>query len=435
MTFLRRLLLTGLAACALAGTVAGKPVPPAPKPPVPSGPLYFFNVTIDPRYQIVGQGPLDPALAPAADCYCFTYDAGGKLQRIEFDRAGTPMPDPFFNVARIDFEYAPGLERRWYRDGTGQSVTNLDGVQGEELKLNAAGFPTTVTNLNDSGGTMRDSDGVVRIERTLDKDSRVTQGRRTGLLGIYIRDGDGNFDTRTRYDNQGRKIAYANFDSAGQPLNNDEGIATKRFAYAQAPEGTQVTETYFDAAGQPAEEKSTGIHARQSQYDPRGFLASVAYFDAAGAPTADLVTGIHARRLTYDAQGNQTSEEFFGTDNQPRNHRVFGYARINYRYDAKNRVSEKSYVGDDGLPQIIPNVGAAVIRQEYDDQGNIVRRQFFDGQGAPANHVQYGVPAIRIRVEGDTTMVSLRDAKDEVTPATPSTATPPLATRRRPTGR
>jgi hypothetical protein len=44
-----------------------------------------------------------------------------------------------------------------------------------------------------------------------------------------------------------------------------------------------------------------------------------------------------------------------------------------------------------------------------------VRREFFDGLGHPANHVQYGAPAIRIKVEGGTTTVTLCDAHDQPT--------------------
>ena len=74
---------------------------------------------------------------------------------------------------------------------------------------------------------------------------------------------------------------------------------------------------------------------------------------------------------------------------------------------------ETSYFGDDGKPQILLNLGAAVVRQEYDDQGNIVHLQFFDGNGHPSPHVSYGVPAIRIKVDGDTTIVSLRNDNDK----------------------
>jgi YD repeat-containing protein len=387
----------------------------AVNPPLPSGPQYFFNVRLDPRYQIVGLGPLSPEQAVTANAYCFTYDREGRLQRVEFDRAGVPMPDPYFHAARIDFERSSGVERRWYRDATGQAVINSDGVDGEQLTLNSAGFPIAVTNLNDSGGTMRDSEGVVRTDRRLDRESRVVEGRRVGLLGINIRDHDGFFATRTIYDDQSRPIEYDNFDSSGQPVNDDDGVASVHTSYAQAPDGSLVTETYFDTNGQPTEEKSTGIHQRQSVYDPRGFLLDETYFDADGAPTPDATTGVHEHRLAYDDRGNRTSEEYFGVDGQPRNHRVLGFARVDYRYDAKNRVSEKSYVGDDGLPQVIPGLGAAVVRQEYDDHGNIVHRQFFDGQGNPSPHVQYGVPAIRIHIDGDMTTVTLRDAKDELT--------------------
>jgi YD repeat-containing protein len=417
MNVFLRTFLAAWAACALASTLAAKP--PASKPPkpaVPSGPLYFFNIQLDPRYQIVGLGPLTAQQAATANCYRFNYGARGKLESIEFDRAGVPMSDPFFNAAKIDYDYAPGVEHRWYRNGLDQTVANLNGVEGEELTLNAAGYPTQVTNRDDAGGAMRDNAGVMRVDRTLDSQYRVVRGRRTGLLGIFIRDNDGYFETRTVYDSQSRTVEYDNYDSSGQPLNDEDGVASVRTTYAVLPGGNQVTESYFDATGQPVEEKSTGIHERQSAYDPRGFLVSEAYFDASGAPTTDATTGIHEHRYVYDERGNQTSDEFYGTDGQPKNQRVIGYARVNYQYDDKNRVSEKSFVGDDGLPQVVPSVGAAVIRQEYDDHGNIVRRQFFDGQGVPSLHATYDAPAIRIQVKGDTTIVTLRDANDN--PAT-----------------
>jgi hypothetical protein len=413
-----RTLVLLFAAAALAsspGVLAATKPAPRHEAIVPSGPLYFFNIDLDPRYQIIGHGPVPPQAAATTDCYCFTYDAGGKLQRIEFDRAGTAMPDPFFHAPRVDFEYAPGLERRWYRDGAGHPVVNVNGVEGEELTLNPTGFPTAVTNLNDSGGHMRDTAGVIRYDRTLDRQSRVILGRRTGLLGINIRDNDGDFETRSSYDTQSRRVDYGNYDASGEPSEDNDGVASMRTRYASAPDATEVTESYFDATGQPAEEKSSGIHERQRSYDPRGFLLNEAYFDTSGAPTTDSATGVHERRYVYDDKGNESSEEFFGVDGLPKDEKVSGFARVDYRYDDKNRVSEKRYVGDDGLPQILPSVGAAVIHQEYDDQGNIVRRQFFDGQGNPAPHVVYGVPAIRIRIDGDTTVVTLRDAHDELT--------------------
>ena len=292
-----------------------------------AGPLYFFNIDHDPRDQFVGRGPLTPEAAATANCYCFTYGPDGKLQRIEFERAGTAMPDPLYHAQRIDFERAPGIERRWYRDDSGQPVINLNGVAGEELTLNAAGFPTAVTNINGSGGHMRDVEGVIRYERTLDRQSRLQSVRRTGLLGTYIRDDDGDFENRCTYDSQDRLVDYGNYDASGQLLNDDDGVADIRTTYSSLPGSTLVSESYFDASGQPVEEKSTGIHERQSTYDPRGFLLSEAYFDNTGAPTAKADTGIHERRYTYDDRGNQTSEEFFGIDGLPKDQKISGFAR------------------------------------------------------------------------------------------------------------
>lgn len=383
--------------------------------PVPQSyePHYFFTIDLDARYQFVGTGALTEGEAAQADCYCFTYGTNGKILRIEYRRAGVPTPDPLLQVTRIDFEYSPGIERRWYRDAQGQPDGNQDGIYGEELTLNSAGFPTDVANLNESGGHTRDAEEVAHYVRTLDAQGRLIKAQRIGLLGTAIRDANGLFETRSSYDDQGHRIEYSNYDASGNLLDDNDGVATTRTIYTLYPDTTQSIESYFAASGQAIEEKSTGIHQCVRMFDKRGLLLSVAYFDAIGAPTLNDTDGVHERRYKYDDRGNQLDEEFFGVDGKPKNHKTSGYARIVYHYDDKNRVSEKAFFGDDGTPQVVLDVGAAVIRQEYDDQGNLVRRQFFDGKGNPSPHPDYGAPAIRIKVEGDTTIVNLRNDEDK----------------------
>ncbi|MCE0483926.1 MAG: hypothetical protein LV479_06780 [Methylacidiphilales bacterium] len=390
---------------------AGKPIPP-PKIPAQKPPDYFFTVDVDPRYQVVGQGVLSPEAAEGANCYRFIYDSQGRIEQVEYLRAGRPMPDPFFQATRIDFDYKPGIERRWYRDAQGNPDKNLDGVVGEELTLNAAGFPVDVANLDASGGRVRDDSGVVHYARGLDEANRVILARRFGLFGTAISDNNGFFETRTSYDNQGRVMERDNYDSSGNLLNNNDGVAVVRTIYTIDPDSTQSVESYFDSSGLAVEEKSSGVHELLRTLDPRGFLLDESYLDVTGAPTVDNNTGIHERRYTYDDRGNELSEEFIGVDGKPTNRKDLGLARVVFKYDDKNRVIERSFFGDDGAPEILPNMGAAIVRLEYDDHGTVVRQQFFDGLGHPSPHANYGVSAIRIKVNGDTTEVSLRDAND-----------------------
>ena len=410
--------LAPLLFAALVSLAVAKPLP-APAPGLPAkAERYFFSIDIDPRYQIVGAGMLTPEQADHANCYCFSYDAGGKLKRIEFRRAGAPAPDPLFQVARIDFEYEKGVERRWYRDGQGQPAESVDGIAGEELALNPAGYPVSVTNLDASGGHTRDSNWVIQYVRTLDKSNRLVRGRRTGLLGVDLTDNNGYFETRTVYDDQGRRIEYGNYDSSGNPLNDSDGVALTRTTYVLYPNMTQVTESYFDALGMAVAEKSSGVHQRQRTFDRRGLMIDEAYFDVTGAPTADSDLGVHEHRFQYDDRGNLLAESFLGVDGKfsdiksRDDQEAAGYARLVYQYDDQNRVIEKSYFGDDGAPQVLLSLGAATIKQSYDDNGNMARREFFDGQGNPVPHQRYGAPAISIKVQGDTTIILLRDAQD-----------------------
>jgi len=395
---------------------AAKPASPPPAQPTVFVQIrYFFTIDLDPRYQIAGTGELTEDEATRAKCYRFIYDRTGKLKQVEYRSAGIPLPDPYFGVASVDFEYQPGIERRWYRDAQGQPANNADGVAGEELTLNPAGYPTDIANLDASGARTRDSQGVIHYVRTLDDHNRLVRGQGIGLLGTAITDNNGSFETRIVYDDQNRPLERGNYDASGNLLNNNDGVALTRTTYTLYPDSTQSVESYSDSSGLAVEARSSGVHELQSTIDKRGLLLSESYFDTTGAPILDSQGEIHERRYTYDNRGNEISEQFFDTEGKPKDHKVSGFARIVYKYDKRNWIIEKAFFGDDGAPAIVPYIGAAVVRQEYDAKGTIVRLQFFDGQGHPTPSSLYGAPAIRIEVDGDRTMVRLCDAKDHLT--------------------
>ncbi len=409
----------GLALClaVMANSIAwgAKPAPAKPAASaLPANPSYFFTIDLNPQYQIVGTGPLTPEEAAKAICYRFAYDNTGKVTQIDYLAAGAPMSDPFFRVASIFFERGPGIERRWYRDAQGAPTLKIDGIAGEELSLNAAGYPTDVANLDESGGRKRDSNGVLHYVRTLDDRNRLSLGRRIGVFGTAVTDDSGEFETRTSYDEQDRPIERSNYDASGHLLNNKDGVATTRTTYTTYPDSIQTIESYFDATGLAVQEKSSGVHELQRSVDKRGLLLSESYYDTNGAPMLDFEGGVHERRYKYDSRGNEISEEFFDVDDKPMDRPKSGFARVLRKYDDKNRVIEVDFYGDDGSPQVLPNLGAAIVRQEYDKNGDIVHQQFFDGEGHPALHKVYLAPAIRIKVDGDTTTISLRDVNDRV---------------------
>ncbi|HEX4141584.1 MAG TPA: hypothetical protein VHY09_14645 [Candidatus Methylacidiphilales bacterium] len=386
-----------------------------------AAPKYFFNIDLDPHYAFTGTGELSEEQAQPANCYRFHYNADGKVEQIEYLQAGKGAPDPAFGVSQIAFEYAPGLERRWFRDHRGEPKKNNEGIFGEELSLDTRGNVTAITNLDDSGGHTRDDNGVVQYVRTLDPQGRVVSSKRIGLFGTGITDNSGCYERRWTYDNNtGQPLEIDNYDDHGQLLNNNDGVAIIRKTYTYFPDSTQVIESYFDSSSLAAEERSTGVHQRQRVFDKRGFLTDESYYDATGAPTTYVQPGVgdtrvHERKLQVDDLGNIVEEEFFDVNGRPVDERGPEIARIDYKYNKENRVAEELFYGDDGKPQINPQVGAAMVRQEYDAQGQIVHQMFFDGLGHPALQARYQAAAIRIKVEGDTTAVSLFDDKDHPT--------------------
>ncbi len=206
------------AACLLLLAVKSGAAPVAKPSPPPvmayQPPAYYFTLQLDPRYQFIGVGALSPEDAAKANCYQFLYNSSGKLQQIEYRRAGVPMADPLLGVEKIAFEYQPGIERRWFHNAQNQPMRDVEGVQGEELTLNPAGFPTDVTNLDARGGRARDSSGVIHYLRTLDDHNRLVMGRRIGLFGTPITDDYGYYETRTVYDANGQAMQRGNYDSS-----------------------------------------------------------------------------------------------------------------------------------------------------------------------------------------------------------------------------
>ncbi len=409
---------TSLLAAPLPAPAAKKAKTPAALPPPPApvftGPRYFFNIDLDSRYQIVGRGALTEEAAKVSDCYRFIANSAGKMQQIEYRKAGVPQKDPFLGVVRIDYEYQPGVERRWFRNRAGDPMKNCYDIEGEELTVNTNGYPTDVTNLDASGARMRDSLGVIHYTRILDNFNRVVNGQRIGLLGTPITDNNGYFETRTQYDNESRKTSYDNFDANGAALNNVDGVASFRTSYTIFPEQIQISRGAFDANGLAVLEKNTGAHTIRILRDNRGFKLSEAYFDITGAPCLDIKSEVHERRYTYDEQGNTTSEAFYNTDDSLMEEKNRGYARVTYKYDDLNRCIETAFFGDDDMPSIIPSLGAAILRVEYDANGDVCHQQYFDGLGQPTPCTKYGVPAIRIWKQGDRTVISLRDGSDNV---------------------
>lgn len=398
---------------AVAAKPAAKPAPvPAAAPTLPSGPAYYFNINLDSHYQFTGTGQMTEEQAQRANCYRFTYNSDGRLEQVAYRRAGHPAPDSVFGVSQIDIEYQPGLERRWFRDKESNPKKNSQGVYGEELTLNGQGYVTTVTNLDQSGGHMRDDNGVVQYVRTLDDHGRVVTSRRIGLFGTAITDDSGYFERRWTYDDQGRIIELGNYDDHGTPLNDSDGVAIIRTTYTIYPDALHVVESYFDSSGLATAERSSGVHQRWRIFDKRGFLVDESYYDSTGAPTTifDSVVGdtrVHERKLTIDDLGNLVTEEFFDVNGRPVDEKGPDIAKIEYKYNDRNQISEELFFGDDGKPQINPLIGAATVRQEYDPKGLLIRQLFLDGQGHPCQSSIYNVPAIRISVDGDTTTVFL----------------------------
>ena len=148
-------------------------------------------------------------------------------------------------------------------------------------------IPPTVTNLDESGGHVRDNNGVVQYVRTLDEHNRVIvePAHRVVRHGHHRRQRllrDPLAPTTT----QGRTIERGNYDDHGNLLNNNDGVALVRTTYTIYPDATADHRKLFRRL-RPRHrgDEAAACTSASASIDKRGFLVDEAYFDSTGAPT------------------------------------------------------------------------------------------------------------------------------------------------------
>ena len=113
--------------------------------------------------------------------------------------------------------------------------------------------------------------------RTLDERNRLVSARRTRLFNIDITDHNGLFETRTVYDNQGRRMEYGNYDSSGNALDDTDGVALIRTTYTLYPDSIAGDRKLFrrlrPGRGREIKRRPPApAHVRQSRLSPERSL-------------------------------------------------------------------------------------------------------------------------------------------------------------------
>ncbi len=222
-----------------------------------------------------------------------------------------------------------------------------------------------------------------------------------------------------------RLVRVEHVNGVGALLEDEEGVAVERYAYAKDKVAEIIHEdergvvvrkdsfssdlTYvhsvdgfdrplelgqrrtFDARGQMDSYTYVDVHGRMTltsdghlvtkvKRDARGAIIERAYFDAEGNPLPDN-EGVQRVVYTMDEQGHVPREAFFGADGSPALH--LGAHETIHEYDAAGNVSAWTYYGPGRKRIRSTETGSASVKIERDAHGTEIARTHYDELGSP----------------------------------------------------
>ena len=272
---------------------------------------YFRQVILDGKLTIVGNYPVEDAMAKTVNCYHFVNDDMGKLTKIEYMKASHLSNDMVLGVAQIMFDYSGGFEKRTYLDVYSQPMKDhISGVYSVRLKLDESNHTLTLCNYNKQGVLSRDNYCVTQYMWWLDKDGKRVKSIRLDAKGNRITDSNGFFELRTQTD--------------------DNGV---------------VEQTNYNGRGKVFERRNI-ISMVRRKYDDKGNLTELRYMGSNGQLKEEGRYGIAVIKWKYDGMGNLVEESYYGTDEQLKEPAFgnFSFVTRQYKYDDKGNVVHTSYI-------------------------------------------------------------------------------------------
>ena len=298
-----------------------------------------------------------------------------------------------------------------FRNSSGDSTPNGDGIYGFSYEYDDLGRPTAKWNLfrrGDDFERWENKRGIagckfeyegrnVRRITYVDSKERLVVGphgwmvcRREfdtldNITHLWYEDENGKktfgesayVELRNEYDDKGNMIRVSYFGADGKPALCAEGYADKRWERDSRGNATKVS--YFGVDGKPTL-CAEGYADKRWERDSRGNATKVSYFGVDGKPTLDK-DGIAERCLEHDSRGNLTKASYFGVDGKPTLDKD-GVAEIRWEDDSRGNLTKASYFGVDGKPTLDKD-GIAEICWEHDSRGNLTKASYFGVDGKP----------------------------------------------------
>lgn len=332
--------------------------------------------------------PVDKETAKKDIVYEVTRDSKGRVSKIRYLRKNEPFPDNVFGVNQVLFVYGSDQDIVFFENSLGLGMDNPIGTQKIIFNKDEKGQYTQSFFYNLMGDLAPSQEGVASILWEWESPNKVKslylneEGEPTlsskGVFQqisewqgdeekIYYLDGKGNpildkdriAGVHKFYYPDGRVFMEKFFGLREEPRANAYGILSTMYIYDE--DHNLVQKSTFDSQGNLIED-NTGVAVYKFDYDLSQNLKRTFNYDQNNELTLDS-KGVAMYKEVLYLQSNEREVSHYGTEKNPYYEQAKNARNI--KYDEELKLTNNFY-------------GVAVTRYVYDNNGNLLEKRIFD---------------------------------------------------------
>jgi hypothetical protein len=399
----------------------------------------FYKIEHDPKHEIIGHYPIIGQPVSWMKYYEFHYDNENRIRKVKCFKNGKSVNDDKLGSAIIKIRYEGCIKYYEHLDTSEVAIQDNGGVYSEKIETDSLGKFRKVTNLDKSGLTTDDNNGIAYTIDELDNDGNPISCYRYNISGQVVFNKKGEFISKYYYYKNRYPTEKRNYNKKGNLLEDKDGIAI--YKGDRDSLGNIIMAKGFGIDGQ-LRNLQNNYAVIKIEYDDYGNERELNYFSISGNITQKIICdslgqGIELRkfdtlgnllqdtipiyRYKRDSKGNAIEISAFDHLNQPRIMNKDGAVIFKSSFDAYNReisrvfcdsfgkwidmriydtlgnMIEIDYYGGGQILRPCPKwYGVAKIIKRYNKENLVEETSFYDSLGSLINASDMGIAIIRI---------------------------------------
>lgn len=318
--------------------------------------------------------PVSASNNPDFAHYEFNYDELGRITEVSYQIndsliRGNEVWDSFIWFApKVKISYQDDRETHHYFDSNDQRVHAHGNVYSAIYELDSDGKRIALAFFDEAGEPSESEWNIHRYDWRYDN-GKVYE-KRFNLAGEQqtIRPLFKFHEVELEYDRDGKLAFVRNLGLDGTPTNNDSGAAIDRITYDR--NGNFIRWQVYDKDGLAVEGNRPMVHLGEHLYDDKGNKVGLRGYDRQGKQMA-FSWGAYEHVRTFDQFGNQDQHMMYSEDGSLHRHLLIEYSDDNSEISwLKSLDEQRNLVSSPMLG------GAAALQYHYKDDGETERRLF-----------------------------------------------------------